>query len=79
MKKNGTFIECGALDGEWYSNTLGLERDYGWNGVLIEADPSNFKALLGRNRKSLMVPACLSMKNKPQLVRMFYFVKQVSL
>jgi hypothetical protein len=59
------------LDGEWYSNTLGLERDFGWNGLLIEADPSNFKALLERNRKSLMVPACLSMKNTPQLVRIF--------
>lgn len=25
-KKNGTFIECGAFDGETYANTLAIER-----------------------------------------------------
>jgi hypothetical protein len=37
----GFFVECGALDGELRSNTLTLERDHGWRGVLIEADPDN--------------------------------------
>lgn len=35
-KKNGTFIEMGAADGILGSNTYRLERDYGWDGILIE-------------------------------------------
>ena len=41
FQTGGFFVECGALDGELRSNTLTLERDYGWRGVLIEADPEN--------------------------------------
>ena len=35
-KKNGFFVEIGACDGVLFSNTLLLERDYGWNGILVE-------------------------------------------
>ncbi len=38
--------QCGAFDGEQYSNTLALELNYNWTGVLVEADPSNFAVLL---------------------------------
>lgn len=71
MKKNGTFIECGAFDGEWISNTLGLEKNLDWSGVLIEADPNNFKNMLAKNRKAWMVPACLSLKKTPHLVNIY--------
>ena len=40
-QKNGFFVECGALDGETRSNTLILEEELEWNGILIEADPVN--------------------------------------
>ena len=33
LQKNGFFVECGALDGETRSNTLMLERDYGWKVI----------------------------------------------
>ena len=33
------FIECGALDGETRSNSLFLEMQNDWRGILIEADP----------------------------------------
>ena len=35
-KKNGFFVEIGACDGVLFSNTLLLERNYGWNGILVE-------------------------------------------
>ena len=35
-KRNGSFIEIGAFDGQTLSNTLYLERDLGWTGVLAE-------------------------------------------
>jgi FkbM family methyltransferase len=40
-----TFVEFGALDGLADSNSLYFEREMGWNGLLIEANPSAFAAL----------------------------------
>ena len=40
-QRNGFFIECGALDGETRSNTLILEEELDWSGILIDADPVN--------------------------------------
>lgn len=38
-KRNGVFLELGALDGQTYSNTKFFEESMGWTGVLIEAIP----------------------------------------
>lgn len=35
-KRNGYFVEFGAANGLRYSNTLLLERDFGWTGILAE-------------------------------------------
>ena len=43
--RNGTFLEIGAHDGLNGSNTLLLERQLGWTGVLIEANPEAYAAL----------------------------------
>jgi FkbM family methyltransferase len=51
-KRGGYFVEAGAGDGLWISNTLLLERRYGWNGILIE--PTSAFAALQRNR-----PGCI--------------------
>ena len=48
-KKNGTFIELGALDGVLYSNTKFFEDSLNWHGILIEPNPNTFK-LLSKNR-----------------------------
>ena len=53
-------MECGALDGETRSNTLTLERDLGWSGVLVEADPKTMVKLLAKHRKAHAVGNCLS-------------------
>ncbi|XP_033214287.1 uncharacterized protein LOC117171264 [Belonocnema kinseyi] len=65
--RNGFFIECGAYDGETRSNTLNLERFYGWTGLLIEADPLNFAKMLMKKRKAYLSPSCLSIKPYPQI------------
>jgi len=68
LQKNGFFIECGALDGLWLSNTFYFERLLGWKGVLIEADAFNFNQVLKKNRNVLAMPTCLSRSTKPELV-----------
>jgi hypothetical protein len=47
-KRGGYFVEAGAGDGLWISNTLLLERKYGWTGILIE--PTSAFTALQRNR-----------------------------
>lgn len=42
--RNGTFVEAGALDGIFHSNTLHFEREKSWRGVLIEPIPHLFEA-----------------------------------
>jgi FkbM family methyltransferase len=39
------FVEFGALDGLMDSNSLYFERERGWNGLLIEANPASFEKL----------------------------------
>ena len=39
------FVELGAGNGLDLSNTLLLEQDYGWTGLLVEANPRIFQAL----------------------------------
>jgi len=44
-KRDGIFLEMGALDGVRYSNTKYFEDALGWTGVLIKPQPGSFKAL----------------------------------
>jgi FkbM family methyltransferase len=44
-KKNGVYIELGALDGVLYSNTKFFEDNLNWKGILIEPHPYKFKDL----------------------------------
>ncbi|XP_057372271.1 protein Star-like [Daphnia carinata] len=64
-KTDGFFVECGALNGEYMSNSLDLERKYNWSGILIEANPITFQKLLSRNRKAWTLPICLSLEPYP--------------
>jgi len=41
--KNGFFIECGANDGVTQSNTLLLEKNFGWTGLLVEPGVKNYQ------------------------------------
>ena len=42
---HGTFVEFGARNGVEHSNTLYFERALGWRGILIEADPTQYRNL----------------------------------
>ncbi|KAK4005095.1 hypothetical protein OUZ56_006820 [Daphnia magna] len=64
-QKNGFFVECGASDGEFLSNTLYMERYKNWTGLLIEPDRGSYDSLLTRKRKATHVPACLSLETYP--------------
>ncbi|KAK4304744.1 hypothetical protein Pmani_023320 [Petrolisthes manimaculis] len=58
--KQGFFVELGAADGEFQSNTLFLEREQGWTGLLIEANPDSYVKLLAKNRKAFKINAAIS-------------------
>jgi len=61
-------VECGAYDGQKLSNTLNMEMDLGWTGLLIEGNPVNYKKLLGKKRKAWTFPLCLSLDPYPTKV-----------
>ncbi|MBV5325588.1 MAG: FkbM family methyltransferase [Rhodospirillaceae bacterium] len=56
--RNGFFLDTGAADGITSSNTLLLERDYGWQGICVEPNTRLFAALR-HNRQCLCLPDCL--------------------
>jgi len=47
-----------------------------WSGLLIEAEPHSFELALEKHRNVTLVPACLSLTTKPQLLD-FYFEQKV--
>ncbi|XP_042211076.1 uncharacterized protein LOC121858624 isoform X2 [Homarus americanus] len=66
--KGGFFVEVGAMDGELYSNTLYLERELGWTGLLIEANPSAFQQLLSKHRKAWAINAAAAVNTYTSIV-----------
>ncbi|KAL1451404.1 hypothetical protein WDU94_005783 [Cyamophila willieti] len=76
-KRDGTFVECGAVDGVFLSNSLYLERALNWRGLLIEADRNNFNKLRTKNRNAYISNTCLSTSNQAK-VNVFDSVNQTS-
>ena len=79
-RRNGFFIECGAADGETYSNSLFFEMQRNWTGILIEANPLYYRALLRKNRRAYLLHACLSTKRRPATasIRLSGLVSRIS-
>ena len=44
-ERRGTFVDIGCNDGIHGSNTYFLAQVRGWQGVCVEADPTNFAAI----------------------------------
>jgi FkbM family methyltransferase len=58
FKRNGFFVEFGAGNGISDSNTLLLEKEFNWNGIL--AEPSTFwQEALKKNRNSQIETLCI--------------------
>ena len=64
-RRNGFFVECGAFRGENLSDTLFFELHRNWTGILIEAHPEYHREILRKNRRALVLRACLSSTRRP--------------
>ena len=45
FKRNGYFLDLGAMDGITSSNTYILEKEYGWDGICVECQPVHLEKL----------------------------------
>ena len=63
------FIEAGAYDGAFLSNSLFLELKHKWSGLLVEPNPDYFKMMELRGRRAWLYPGCFSTKDKPEIVQ----------
>jgi FkbM family methyltransferase len=55
----GTYMEAGASDGRFLSNTYILEKHYGWRGLLVEALPDMVEIARGCRPGSVVVEGAL--------------------
>ncbi len=63
------YIEAGAWNGEYLSNSLYLEMKLGWKGLLVEPNPQAYKELRAKNRNAISLNACFSVTNRPEKVK----------
>ncbi|XP_069939672.1 uncharacterized protein [Cherax quadricarinatus] len=66
----GMFVEIGAVDGDFMSQTLMLEKNLSWTGLLIEPDPRSYRILQERRRNAWTSPVCIH--NNYPFVRKFW-------
>jgi FkbM family methyltransferase len=57
-KRNGFFVEFGACDGLLISNTLILEREFGWRGILSEPSRA-WQSEIKNNRSCAIETRCV--------------------
>ncbi len=67
FKREGFFVEFGATNGKDLSNTMMLERDFDWNGILAEPAKVWHKDLR-ENRKASIETACVWSESGKELM-----------
>lgn len=75
-KKNGVYIELGALDGILYSNTKFFEDTLNWKGILIEPHPYTFEKLIYNRPNNYLYNNLISCQTEDCVFR--YFVDNYS-
>jgi FkbM family methyltransferase len=58
-KRSGTFLEFGATNGVELSNSLLLEKEFGWKGVLAEPSPQWHAALMQNRPDATILTDCI--------------------
>ena len=61
--QNGTYLEVGAYDGFLFSNTLFLQNEFNFSGILIEAQTRLFNSLKKNRPKDFLVNSAVSNSN----------------
>lgn len=51
-KKNGTYLEIGAFEGIFISNTYLLEKEFGWTGISIDIEVNSEVSFRSADRKN---------------------------
>jgi FkbM family methyltransferase len=71
---NGYFVELGANDGRFQSNTLYYEQSRGWHGVLVEPSPDICRRCRENRspRDHIVNAACVSFGYAEKTVRLIY-------
>ena len=62
MKKHGTFLEFGATNGIELSNSLMLEKEFDWTGVLAEPSPQWHPHLTNNRPNAVVLDSCIFTK-----------------
>ena len=75
-KKNGIYLELGALDGILYSNTKYFENEHGWSGILIEPHPLKFELLKKNRPNNFLFNDLVSNKSEP--LEFLYFTEHLT-
>jgi len=70
-KRSGKYIELGAIDGVFFSNTKFYEDQLGWSGVLIEPHPEKFKLLQNNRPNNHLSGSVVSNETEFQTFRYF--------
>ena len=66
-QRNGYFVEFGAGDGKYLSNSFLLEKEFGWTGILSEPNRWLFEHLLKNRSNAILEPCCVWTRTDEEL------------
>jgi FkbM family methyltransferase len=67
-KKSGYFVDIGAYDGVTISNTYYLEKELGWKGLCLEANPYTYQSLISSRNSECVNLAVAPYKGEVEIL-----------